>query len=833
MRKPLFCALLSVLSLSLAALPPSIRILGAPASTELPSIQIQVEATARDGGIGPLEVYLNGLLYAVDGSRGIQVRAKEGAILSRTVRLDLPQGSDEVLVVAYDAARKESASSKTRIQALFRDWDFGERYPPAYDAMSAARLLAASLDTPSATERRMMRGYLAMKWPRSAEGCFGRSLLVPTKEAIPLLEEAIRLDPRLAPAYNNLVADYQELKATEKERRVSRGLLAAVPDYDSYNFVRVVYFETRDDRGQKAADDFLAGWKGRLGPDHPIFAEIEGIAAEERKNYRAAEAGYSRATASGQAPLRVFKDLLDVRLDVLLASASEQERLAALAEFLRGAVAMPQAKDRYTGIMAAADRMMNDFKDRTQAVALYNAAYQAYPAGEAMEQMVQRGGSYWRAQLLPLLAEASARLPCNAAVARAIAYDAVEYGDELGKAEEWLIKAVQYSHTAADRQAAIGKLGELYEDRLCLHDKAKKLYLSSADIQQDKAALYYRLYLNRLTAMDFHEAQAYLELYTPYVKDESWYQKQRQLLLSLIDGEAERPRSEIVISSFLRSEQTAVSPDGATLACGGSPMSLWSVGTGLKLRDLGPGGRERAFSPDGKMVATVAEQSGYFVLYVYEVATGRRIMARPHYWKAEGLCWSPDSARVAFADAVGVANVFDVVGRRNAATFRTGEMRISGPMAWSKGGLIVCGQAQSKKVTVRSGADYSVVKVLGGVDWPHAVGATCDGQFVLCSDNRMQMTVWDCGTWQARSAPMPFGSKHILPHPTRPLVLLDRFTDSADEHAEALALFDPARRQGRHVGPPGAHRGARRLYARREEVAQVDLRKRLWLLPRP
>jgi WD40 repeat protein len=791
MRKILLLILLSS-SLSAAALGPELRILDAPRSVERGDLQLRVEVTSRDGGIGPIEVYMNDLLYEVEGSRGIAVVARSGATLTRSVRLDLPEGGNIVRLSAYDSARKESTSTSVSILSTHRDWDFETEYPAAYKGMTAAKMMEISVQSPSSAERRMLRGYIAKTWPDTAEGLVSRAnLCAEYKDELPFLRRAIALNPRLSIAYNNLIADCEELGLAQEDRDVSRRLLDATPEFEDFFFVRIVYFQILESQGQVIADNFKKNWQARLGAHHPIFAEIDALAAAKRRDYVAAEKLYLDAASRAKAPLRIHQSLLDLRLDHLRADAPEPDRYQALADFLKAAAALPSPQDRCSAYMSAADRLMDDFKDRRQAVSLNIEAYKAYPCGEALEEMFRRGGSYWHDQLIPFLENGASTLPCNSAVARAYAKNYIWYDDDPSKAELWMIKAVKYAHTPADRKEAIGLLGDLYEERLFMHDKAKRLYLSTDVAMADKKFLYWRLYYNRLSAMDFQEAFAYLELYAPYIDTTgSWYQKQRNLCLELIDGEAPRPPSEIVVSSLLHSSHMAVSPDGKTVAIGDSPMGLWDINKGIKIRELGRGGRERAYSPDGAMVATLATMQGTSVLCIYDAASGLRLMAYPVFLEASGLCWSPDGRRLAMVDAGGVVSVIDAIARKGVATFRMGGMRIGGPMTWTKAGLLAYGQSQSNKVIVRNGSDFSVVKELGGVDWPHAMGSSADGRYLICSDNRRILTVWDTKTWSARSVSVPFGSKQITANPKKQQVLLDNFTGIVDGRKIGLALFD-------------------------------------------
>ncbi|MBN2873451.1 MAG: WD40 repeat domain-containing protein, partial [Spirochaetales bacterium] len=322
-------------------------------------------------------------------------------------------------------------------------------------------------------------------------------------------------------------------------------------------------------------------------------------------------------------------------------------------------------------------------------------------------------------------------------------------------------------------------------------DKAKKLYMASESFRNDKSALYMNLFYNRMEAMDFDEARAYLKLYAPYTDTaRSWYQN-RDNLATALSAARDAPRdSVIVLSSILDSWHMAVSPTAPVVAVGDTPMSIWDIDRGVKQRDVGRGGSDRCFSPDGRFVATIADHDGAHVLYVYDAADGTTTLAWPSFNDLTSPCFSPDGTRLALCDATGVVHIFDTAAGKKLSTFQMGILRIGGPMVWTPTNLIVCGQSQSESLTVRDGTDYRLLRTLTGVSWPHALGATFDGRYILCNDNRRTLTVWDTRTWQARSVKAPTGSKKIISHPSKYLVILDNFTGSVGGRNVGLTLFD-------------------------------------------
>jgi outer membrane protein OmpA-like peptidoglycan-associated protein/WD40 repeat protein len=267
----------------------------------------------------------------------------------------------------------------------------------------------------------------------------------------------------------------------------------------------------------------------------------------------------------------------------------------------------------------------------------------------------------------------------------------------------------------------------------------------------------------------------------------------------------------IVATSALRTRDTiAISPDGRLLATGGDPLQLWDTQRKIKVKDLGRGGWETKFSPNGRYLATAAafaEIGGQdsFALIVYDVKTGLPILQEPYNNEITNFDWDPTGQKIVFTAesfSSGYSNpivIYDVKNKRISKTRVSPGGSISGGdlVLWSRDGTyIVAGRAQASTLQVYDANDLTLKRELSGLFWPHALAQTKDGKYLVCSDNDFKLTVWDTtNNWSRKQIKVPVAANQIDVHPDKHILVLNDFkhesgSNSAPDRLTILVDLD-------------------------------------------
>ena len=117
-----------------------------------------------------------------------------------------------------------------------------------------------------------------------------------------------------------------------------------------------------------------------------------------------------------------------------------------------------------------------------------------------------------------------------------------------------------------------------------------------------------------------------------------------------------------IIRSENRADSFAPSPDGSMLAVDfrGEVFTVPAEAeVGEKVQITRSARRERfqQYSPDGKQIGYVSDESGDEEVWVYDIAAGTRRQLSRHESYKTGFTWAPDSSRIAF---VGANRLFEI-----------------------------------------------------------------------------------------------------------------------------------------------------------------------------
>ncbi|WP_188052158.1 OmpA family protein [Aureimonas fodinaquatilis] len=267
-------------------------------------------------------------------------------------------------------------------------------------------------------------------------------------------------------------------------------------------------------------------------------------------------------------------------------------------------------------------------------------------------------------------------------------------------------------------------------------------------------------------------------------------------------GRAENRRVELrVMPASSQAEQLADMDDGAFASdgrravLGQSPPQLWDLRANTKLHDFYRG-RTHRFSPDNALVSSISEyveEGGQTTnaLYIYDTESGVSVGQIHEPVVIDAIAWRPDSQAIAYVTEDGFLKLYDVQQKQFLAVTRMGAVRIGGPLNWlPDGSAIIGGQHRMTSLKVFDGVTLAELRELEGVNWPHAIGISPDGRYVLAFDNKMQMSVWDVRNWQGpRQVETPMIPQQLAFHPTRPWVVLNARFEASDT---TLAVMDYA-----------------------------------------
>lgn len=249
---------------------------------------------------------------------------------------------------------------------------------------------------------------------------------------------------------------------------------------------------------------------------------------------------------------------------------------------------------------------------------------------------------------------------------------------------------------------------------------------------------------------------------------------------------------EVTASGALDASAMAVSDDGRLLATGLGPIQLWDTRRQVRVRELYRGGRERVFSPNSRYLAVSSrytEVGGAITntLYIYDTKTGHAVATLPDTSLIRSIAWSPFSDEVAFANDGGYVRIYSLRERRVRAVERVGPVRNIARVEWLADGRLVTDQVRGSGLTVWDAEDLMPLQRLPGGHWPHAMRASRDGRWLVQVDNDRTIGIYDTETWELRTLASPhLIPNRMVPHPSRPWMLLNDFTGSS----ASVALLD-------------------------------------------
>lgn len=677
-------------------------------------------------------------------------------------------------------------------------------YDPALDNMGSSEILTRSRLSPSLDERGRLRGYLALKRPDTIAGIIARAWIASAEgdsdQAVELYLRALERDPNNLLALNNLGVNYNTLKQYEKKLETGEKILSIDPSYD-YRFVWWTYWRYLNDlQSPERAAEFLSRMKTQLGADHYSIDYVAAELAEENGDFQ-------RAISILETTIEEWNNENDpipywLREALALLQYNELQKadtqdvansIKPLFDLINTSQFYYQPQDIYRANMLVAEKIYNDIGTYISDLSFIKAAFRAYPAAEPIEKFFNILRSRVKTATFQFLNEVRTTLPYSSLAATVVSWNYRQYDFDPQRAENAARAAITLAATPEQRRNAVIDLTRVLLDTQQDYDAAYQILITEDAYNSQEAERQRLLYTNRFEAQDYSQSLDHLnKRYDLGNINETWYTSRHNELQQILSALANK-QSTIQVAGSFDSTGIAVSSDATLAALGFSPMQLWDIPGKTKLYDLGRGGFDRAFSPDGKYIATTTSyrtESGYREkgLYVYRVSDGHLMFVVGSSSDiGSGMAWKPDSSQILFIDSNGSIRMYSVPDGKPAGVFRAWDQRITGRVTWLPQGIIALALAQDDFIRLVDDESLQLLKLLDGVSWPHTVTHTRDGKHLVATDNKRRLHVWNTQTWEKRSKDIPMFVRSISVHGTKPLVSV---TSAADSDNIKAVVYD-------------------------------------------
>ncbi len=192
------------------------------------------------------------------------------------------------------------------------------------------------------------------------------------------------------------------------------------------------------------------------------------------------------------------------------------------------------------------------------------------------------------------------------------------------------------------------------------------------------------------------------------------------------------------------------SPDGKKIASAGGTVNLWDVATRQKIATFG-GGREVAFSPNGRILATGVSKT----VKLWDVATQRTIATlEGHTHLVDSLAFSPDDTIIASGGYDGMIRLWDVATQRNIFTFVAnveGLNKSVESLAFSPDGTILASGGDDGMIKlwdVATGTNITSIPEVGRAPFTYSVAFSPDGTILASGSGNGpgNVSLWDVTT---------------------------------------------------------------------------------------
>ncbi|RMH19902.1 MAG: hypothetical protein D6698_05125 [Gammaproteobacteria bacterium] len=405
-----------------------------------------------------------------------------------------------------------------------------QNYPQDIATESPSRLLERSIWTGSVAEKKMIRRYLAEKFPDSYEGMFSKAAMAgyegDAKSRITILKDCVRRYGAGAPAcLGNLLAYADD---TSRYLELAEQSLAQEPSiYGYWIFTNLgIEFKTAEDRRK-----FFNRWQGKVSPEAIDY--IRAVELTRQRQYKEAASLLRQVLLSEDIGALLKADAysrwLNLQLYHLMSSGlSARSKIEILikplvevakAELLKRG--QHGSSERSRKVLAGmyeslAGKIESEFN--APRLALQILKMSPYPTVEQALSMARMLDSfdlgYQVDAAINVLVQGLERFPnqsqLEAAYANAL-FQNGNYDNHMAQAREYFQRSLKHAYTYKDQVETLKTYGKMAIASLHFEEMLRLLKSYMGNGHDDE--LLWEIYQNRRAAQDFRQALTYLDRY--------------------------------------------------------------------------------------------------------------------------------------------------------------------------------------------------------------------------------------------------------------------------------------------------------------------------------
>ncbi|QHI38055.1 hypothetical protein IMCC3317_34390 [Kordia antarctica] len=669
-----------------------------------------------------------------------------------------------------------------------------------YESIKKDSLLQISWNSFSAEERKNIRYYLKTTYPESVEGIFSKAYLESVndrkEEAISLYRQALKKEPNHLYSLLNL--------AIEVNYPESKMLIERVIEKDSSfsNYIALIrkFSLLYENESAEIVEDYIDTLTKQLSHTYlPLY--LQGIYYMNKENYELANNSFEKALKIAPYNTYVIRNYVDVGINKLTNSNTPSEERLAYLNFILGEGKFKDLEKKLTKrelaeiLHIVAEKLLL-LRFNSDAFNIFNYSFYFYPTIESLKGAIKSSIPSKTKDLENLLNRAINLFDNNQALENILALRSLEYNFNLKKSKQHYLNSIQYSKTLKDSLNNTIQLALQYyilepndyskASEILNSFKESKKNLNDTELYNIALNLHAVEFLNtnfEKALIHLNQANSFNTLKSSYYEER--YKELKKLVNDITEKQVENEVLIVPTTVLETNNSMAISPNNKYIALGVRPTQLWDLEKKIKLRDIGIGGISSKFSLNNKYLAVIvnnklSDEWTSSMIVIHNILNGdiEHIIPASHEREVSDFDWSPDSKKITYLTNNGEIYVYDLSLKKRIVSSRAGNILIGGSLLWHKSGKwIISGQAQSKYLTIHNSLDLSSIKRLNQVDWPHALGQTYDGKYLVCSDNNSNLTTWDIeNEWSFyNKVNINQAAKTITAHPNKPIIAVNAF----------------------------------------------------------